>query len=215
MPQSRDFDRVRFHSGTIEPNGQGKTLDSGHLAQFLFRRYCGVPFPAYRYLPGRDPHPIADPRGHSFLPPGTPHPRAPWHAPEDWRASEAYLFGCDLYNHAYWWEAHEAWEGLWQVCDKAAAQGRFLQGLIQVAACHLKLLGGQRDGVDRLRVSSLRYLRQVTGGNPRPVYMGLDLPAFITAVEYYWAARVPADGPLLPHDASAYPYIQLADSGSA
>jgi len=188
------------------------TVQSESLNEFRYHRFGHLPFPPYRYLPGRDPHPIAHPQGHSHLPPGTPHLRAPWCAPEDWRSSKAYLFGCDLYNHAYWWEAHEAWEGLWQVCDKAAAQGRFLQGLIQVAACHLKLLAGQRDGVERLRASSLRCLRQAAAESQQLVYMGLDLPAFIIAAETYWMTRIPVDGPLRPHDASAYPYLQLVDS---
>jgi hypothetical protein len=32
--------------------------------------------------------------------------------------SDAFLWGLDLFNHYYYWEAHEAWEGLWQVADR-------------------------------------------------------------------------------------------------
>ncbi len=32
--------------------------------------------------------------------------------------SDAFLWGLDLFNHGYYWEAHEAWEGLWQVADR-------------------------------------------------------------------------------------------------
>ena len=67
------------------------------------------PFPAYAYHPGRTPHPTRDPEGHSY---GMVHdvPQPP--NPEDWRACGDYLYGVDLFNHGYYWEAHEAWEGL-------------------------------------------------------------------------------------------------------
>src|SRR5437868_3427744 len=105
-------------------------------------RLCDRPFPPYRFTPARDPHPIADPRGHSYLPSGTGHAIVEYVPPEQWRRSMEYLYGCDLYNHGYWWEAHEAWEGLWRVVPRDSAQHRFLQGIIQVAACHLKLYLG-------------------------------------------------------------------------
>ena len=69
------------------------------------------PFPAYAFLPGRDPHPTRDPRGHSYAEPeGEPHT---WRPDEEWRENQEYLFGCDLYNAGYLWEAHEAWEDIW------------------------------------------------------------------------------------------------------
>ena len=77
-------------------------------------RYTQRPFPSYRYLPYQSgatlPHPHNDPAGHSYhaeeeyLPPFTP---------EDWRSCELYLYGIDLFNHGYWWEAHEALEDVW------------------------------------------------------------------------------------------------------
>ena len=48
------------------------------------------PFPPYAFLPGRDPHPTRDPRGHSYGSDETPPDYVP---PELWRTSEEYLFG--------------------------------------------------------------------------------------------------------------------------
>ena len=70
-------------------------------------------FPPYAYIPGRAPHPTRDPKGHNY---GaefeTPKPPDP----DDWRACRDYLYGIDLFNHGFYWEAHEAWEGLWVAC---------------------------------------------------------------------------------------------------
>jgi hypothetical protein len=37
----------------------------------------------------------------------------PAFTPEDWRSCDLYLYGIDLFNHGYWWEAHEALEDVW------------------------------------------------------------------------------------------------------
>lgn len=173
------------------------------------RRYGSTPFPPYRYVPGVHPHPIAHPQGHSHRPRGAPHPPVVHVPPERWRESEDYLYGCDLYNHGYWWEAHEAWEGLWQTCDKKATQGRFLQGLIQTAACHLKLHMASASGVERLRGSSLEYLRGTRAEIDGEAYMGLDVRAFIQSLGAYWNARIDSSDGILAHDADRYPYVEL------
>ena len=170
-------------------------------------RLSSQPFPHYRFVPGRHPHPTADPAGHSYHPPGESPPRVRWIAPEDWRRSPDYLYGCDLYNHGYWWEAHEAWEGLWQLCDKRAEQGYFLQGLIQVSACHLKRYVGQVDGVRRLFASSLGYFKRA-GARAGGTYIGLDVSAFMASVEQYYSGAV-SEAAVAPHDPARYPYVSL------
>ncbi len=168
-------------------------------------RYSARAFPAYRYVPGLHPHPVAHPAGHSYNPsgehPAAIHPRdsgpasgrpggRPLLPPERWAESEDYLYGADLYNHGYWWEAHEAWEGLWQQTDKAGRQGRFLQGLIQVSAAHLKRHVGQAEGVERLLDRAFGHLDAARAGDmPGARYMGLDLAVFIEAVRAYFEGR--------------------------
>jgi len=187
--------------------------DCAAFSKFVAPRYCGTPFPAYRFIPGRNPHPTADPRGHSYQAPGSPSESISLVLPAEWARSIDYLYGCDLYNHAYWWEAHEAWEGLWQLTDKAGIQGRFLQGLIQASACHLKRFVGHARGVERLRRTSLGYLRPVVDNATGATYMGLDLAAFIRDFETYYHMRGARSDTTLDHDSRAYPYLRLDGPG--
>lgn len=181
------------------------------LTQFVAPRYCDEPFPAYRFIPGCNPHPTADPRGHSYGAPGTQGPSVVWVAPQDWAKSTDYLYGCDLYNHAYWWEAHEAWEGLWQLTEKEGIQGRFLKGLIQMSACHLKRFLGHSGGVERLSQGSVAYLRQVLERMQGESYMGTDLGALVTHFEKYYAACPGRESVPKDHDPRAYPYLLLVN----
>jgi uncharacterized protein len=133
------------------------------------------PYPAYAYLPGRDPHPHSDPRGHSYR--TQPEPPAPYFAPAAWRENEDYLFGADLYNAGYLWEAHEVWEGLWHSAKHDSLQADFLQALIQCAASALKVRMEQPNGVRKLSELALGRLDRVAQ-SARGDYMGLDVRAF-------------------------------------
>lgn len=161
-------------------------------------RYSAQSFPPYHYVPTLNPHPCANPLGHSYAPPGTPPHRPPLMPPERWSECETYRFGVDLHNFAYWWEAHETWESIWQASDKAGPQGRFLQGLIQVSAAHLKRHMSEAEGVLRLLERARSHLDFVQRHVPS-VYMGLDLPDFRQRVESYFGDPRP----------SAYPFIRL------
>ena len=44
--------------------------------------------------------------------------------------SEEFRWGVDLFNFGYYWEAHEAWEALWQTTREAPEQRAFLHALI-------------------------------------------------------------------------------------
>lgn len=159
----------------------------------------GRAFPPYAFLPGRDPHPTRDPAGHSFAHVEESVARI---APSAWHTSDAYLFGVDLYNHGFLWEAHEAWEGLWHISKPDRLQALFLQGLIQCAAAWLKIPMQQPQGLARLSALGLEKLAEVerAGGTP---YMGLDLDAFRQEVaEFAAAAPAVLDG---------YPRLVLED----
>ena len=106
------------------------------------------PFPPYTYLPGRDPHPTRDPRGHAYQ--HEPENPGAYFEPERWRENEDYFYGVDLYNHSFLWESHEVWEGLWHAAKHDEHQARFLQGLIQCAAACLKVPMEQPRGLERL-----------------------------------------------------------------
>ncbi len=146
-------------------------------------------FPPYAYLPGRDPHPTGDPRGHSYT--GEREPPAPYFAPSDWESNEDYRFGVDLYNAGFFWEAHEVWEGLWHSAKHDALQADFLQGLIQCSAACLKIPMKQPAGLEKLSTNALARLERVSRES-RGDYMGLDLRDFTARFRAFAASR-PAD----------------------
>lgn len=181
-------------------------LSQDWASSFKAGRYTGAAFPPYRFLPGRDPHPTADPRGHSYRPPGEPEPAIDVVPPEKWADCEPYLLGCDLYNHAYWWEAHEEWEGLWRAVPKGSVQHRFLQGLIQVSACHLKLRMASAQGVAQLRQTYRAHLEYVIARIGTARFMGLDVADFLSRVDAYYDGIVTVSGDLGRHDPESFPY---------
>ena len=139
-------------------------------------RYSSAPFPSYRFVPGEHPHPTRDPEGHSY---GKPEIVAPLSA-DTWQRCEPYLYGIDLFNHQFWWEAHEALEPLWRVAGRESRDGLFLQGLIQVAAALLRhsmdpteaALAKMEEGIDKLCQVPDRFL-------------GIDVPALVADVRAF------------------------------
>ena len=156
-------------------------------------------FPSYRHVPGLHPHPVAHPDGHSHDPTGAHPPAGPLYDPARWRDMEDHLYGVDLYNAGFWWEAHEAWEGLWQQSDKRGVQGRFLQGLIQISAAHLKRHVDQPEGVERLLERARGHLAvPLATLSEGERYMGLDLHAFVSRVNGWFG-----------ESSTAFPFIRL------
>ena len=152
--------------------------------------------PPYAFVPGRDPHPTRDPRGHSFGQEEGGHDEggAAWLPPERWSENGDYLFGVDLYNDGYLWEAHEAWEGLWHRAKHDGDQADHLQGLIQCAAACLKIAMEQPRGLEtlsRLGTEKLERVARAHGGT----YMGLDLFDFVASMRAFAASSpTSADG---------------------
>jgi len=149
-------------------------------------RHTDRSFPPYAFVPGEHPHPTRDPRGHSYS--EEPEPPVPSVEPEAWRSCEDYLFGVDLYNHGFLWEAHEAWEGLWHVSKHDPVQADFLQGLIQCAAGCLKVTMGQPRGTTKLveqGTGRLEGVVRLVG----PEYMGLEVMEFLQAMRAFAAGE--------------------------
>jgi len=134
------------------------------------------PFPPYAFLPGRDPHPTQDPRGHSYA--EVEESTGAHHPASKWRENANYLFGCDLYNAGFLWEAHEAWEDIWHPSKHDEVQADFLQGLIQCAAASLKIPMKQPGGLVKLAENGTQRLEGVQR-SAGSAYMGLDLALFI------------------------------------
>lgn len=138
-------------------------------------RYTDSPLPPYAYLPGVNPHPTADTARHSYR---QRQPTPPWQPPEAWASCWPYLYGCDLFNHGYYWEAHEAWEGLWLGCPRGSTQAHYFQGLIQAANALLKQRMQRPRAVQRLRRDALQHLSLVPDH-----YMGLAVQRWRSALD--------------------------------
>ena len=145
----------------------------------------GRSFPAYAYLPGRDPHPTRDPRGHSH---GAREETFEYLPAERWKENGEYLYGVDLYNHGFLWEAHEAWENLWHLAKGDPDQASFLQGLIQCSAASLKVPMGQPNGLAKLAEIGTSRLEAVAS-RAGARYMGLDVRGFVGAFREFAASN--------------------------
>jgi uncharacterized protein len=132
-------------------------------------RYSSRPLPAYRFVPGVTPHPRRHPGGHSY---GEPEPAVSAPGPDQWQSSQAYLYGVDLHNFAFWWECHEVFEGFWRAAPKTE-EGGFFQALIHVAAANLKMCMGSPASADRLSLAAFERFHRLPH-----VYMGIDLRSF-------------------------------------
>jgi hypothetical protein len=148
-------------------------------------RYCPQrPLPPYRHLPGVTPHPVRDPRGHSYG--REERDNEPVDLPYNWRQTEDYLYGVDLYNFAHWWEAHEAWEGLWNKTEDDCRL--FLQGLIQISAALIKRHMRTLRAVRSLSIAGREKVRQTLHNldDPRGIYMGIDLNEYLDSVNAFF-----------------------------
>lgn len=118
---------------------------------------------------------------------GQPEPTPPPVEPSAWRQNELYLWGVDLFNHGYWWEAHTAWESLWGASKSDPAATAFLQGLIQVAAALLKERAGEDFGVRKLAARANANLSEAMRRADESRFMGVDLEEFIQSVDSFFS----------------------------
>ena len=132
-------------------------------------------FPEYRHVPGTNRE-IQGRFGHSEdaildLP-----------TPSGWRDNTDYLFGIDLFNYAYWYEAHAIWNPLWH---RATGNYRlFINGLALVADAmllhHQRDLRGLRDQMS-LGTGNLTAVLNAEGD----VYMGLNLHLLMRSLDTF------------------------------
>jgi hypothetical protein len=138
-------------------------------------RYSGQPLPRYRFIPGEAPHPRRHKQGHSF---GQAEPKVAGFEARLWQDSQDYKFAVDLFNFGFWWESHELFEAFWHGSGRRTPEGRFFQGLIQLAAAHLKRRMGNPAAAIRLFERACASLRQAP-----PVCMGIDIQTLVQDIE--------------------------------
>jgi len=162
--------------------------------------------PAYRYVPGLHPHPTRDPRGHSHAGEASLPATGPWD-PAAWAELAQWLWGVDLFNRFYFWEAHEAWEDLWRSAPRNSAPGLMLQGLIQISAALLKSHMGALAASHRLSTAGIDKLNLVAGRTP--ALMGLDVTGTRNDMQTYFC---PLADDVLPVLDGSVPTLRLAAS---
>jgi hypothetical protein len=172
-------------------------------------RYTQIEFPSYRFIPGENSHPTENPLGHSY---GKETPELTTFDPGQWRKNEQYLYGVDLYNHGYWWESHEAFEGLWRVTARGDIARDYLQGLIKISGAFIKWHLKKRQGLEYLYKGAMDHLLKVGKGHSH--YMGVNIPAQINKLEKHFSMVVNFPGEW-PDLTANYPDIilELADKG--
>ena len=148
-----------------------------------------VEFPTYAYVPGRGPHPVSDPRGHSYGR-GPIEVEAP--DPEDPCGSAEFLYALDLFNHGYYWEAHEVWEGLWHACGRSGSTADFLKGLIKLAAAGVKAREGRAAGVRRHAERAGELFEAASRTRRATTVLGLDVKRLVAAASEI-ASKTPVD----------------------
>ena len=166
-------------------------------------RYSDRPFPEYRYTPGVSPHPITDPRGHSY---SDGDGEVSNDAVTSSDPESLFLFGVDLHNAGYWWEAHETWETVWLKTTPNTSVHHGLRGLIQVANTHLKLHQGRARAVARLRSDFEGCFDAALLHTAELVIHGLVLAPWVGEVRDYYSHV--GDGEA-GHEPDRFPYIRL------
>ncbi|MEJ0052075.1 MAG: DUF309 domain-containing protein [Methylovirgula sp.] len=112
-------------------------------------------FPPYAYLPGMQPHPVRDPAGHSYQVESLVFAEASLN-------SDVFLWGLDLFNHGYYWEAHEAWEGLWKVAYRGDPLRILFKGLILLSATGVKIRADKHAAAVHHAGHAAEQLRRLT-----------------------------------------------------
>ena len=145
-----------------------------------------IPFPAVAYVPHRHPHP-------------SKHESAVLDAVPD----VTHRYALDLFNHGYYWEAHESWEKLWRHHGPNSLEGRAFHGLIALAAAGVKAREGNSRGTGHHARRAAAIFRGL--GDERPIVLGLSITVLVV-----FAEAIAADPPSRPAANEAPPEVVFA-----
>ena len=157
-------------------------------------RVPSVTLPPYRFVPGLNAHPMRHPEGHLYG-----HEEPTWTRCSSWKEDISFLRGCDLFDHRYFWESHEVWEGMWHQVDRSEPLSHLLQGLIQVAASTLKRHVNHLRGARQLHEMSIEHfeiVRKLEGDH----FYGVPMQTLISHAQDCFLRDEWPKVPLLSHD---------------
>ena len=90
-----------------------------------------LPFPTYAFLPGKGKHPHHNPE-HWDIDLETLDQRVL--SEDNFTDHQRYLLGIDLFNHQYFWETHEVFEGIWNDLNRKGDLAELSKGIILLGA---------------------------------------------------------------------------------
>lgn len=133
-------------------------------------RYTEYDLPLQPYISGETPRPVTEPLAGLGI--------QPYSLSEvPLMENQFFLYGVDLYNHHYFWEAHESWELVWKLEENSIIKD-MIKGLIQAAGGYLKILHGLERGTRKLWHRSSLYLSR-----ERMAEMDIDFASFLDIVD--------------------------------
>jgi len=133
-------------------------------------------YPPYAFVPGHWPHPTRDPDGHSY---GKAEPKAQPLNFDAWQECTGYLHGVNLFNAGYYWEAHEAWENVWNALGREGLEADLLKGLIKLAAVGIKIRQNYQEAGQSLARQAGRHLQDIRTKRNEALCAGLNLDEII------------------------------------
>ena len=142
------------------------------------RRYLAHrAFPPYIFIPGQNPHPKKS-GGHmegEEDPLCSPLDQA---FPQD---SETLRYSLDLFNHAYYWEAHVYLEALWNAHQREGGVADFLKALIKLSAAGVKLNLDQKESAAG-HLKRARDLLEEVMGSEGELFLGFNLQNILSEI---------------------------------
>jgi uncharacterized protein len=152
-----------------------------HTENQIPRLLPSTPLPNYTHIHGSGtPHPFRDPKGHSY---GRKFKNMKPLVAEKWAENRSYLSAIDLFNHGYYWEAHEEWERLFRVSVPDSPTGQFLKGLVKLSAAGMKVREYSIHGVRRHAASAGEVFAEVAAITELEVFCGLEFTALQFAAD--------------------------------
>lgn len=146
----------------------------------MIERYSKKEFPPYAFVPGRNPHPRSNPQGHMY---GKHEEIINQIVNDNGSDSEHYLYGVDLFNYGYYWEAHEVWEGLWNAHKREGYTADFLKALIKMSAAGVKVKQGQPRGITEHSLAAQAIFKNIENMTGKEFFLGINLDWIITFID--------------------------------
>lgn len=182
------------------------------VAQIAAQRFVRLlptsELPRYTHVPGTGtPHPYRDPQGHSYnRKPGASKPLIEEH----WAENRSYLIALDYFNLGFYWEANDECDRLWRASNPESMVGRFLKGLVKLAAAGIKVREDSIHGVRRHAASAGEVFADVAAESDTDRFCGLDFTLLQFAADR--AAQLVYPDDLEPgRPLRVFPYLLLPE----